>query len=401
MRLLRLSWHRGPALRLRPRRPLCRRRAAVAFENRPLAPAPQPSDGWDALGALAPWAADHVPGRKGMVEAGAWLDYFVLGTLPDAAPGERAVSPVPGPAGPFLASPQVVRGGDGYLFFGEDFDASCVQGSPYPSDMQTLADMAQTITIADGASCSRSLPTSRRWCRQRSCLRFLPHGQCTSDGIALQKQVLTEFEHPLFLPVLPEMQRAQTGGQSMYWKTDTHWSPAGSATYARLLAEKLDADAAEDVRVVRRGSVTRLGDLARLAGLTFTETVPQAQVQTGARSRFLDTTTTYDTQPDWSSPHRWKSVGGTHAPITGHTVLIGDSFTYYALPNLMPLFDDAEFFWGGVLTPIPNIMAGIAAADTVVIEVAERYVGPYNQSRDGSAEAGARRRAVAAPTLSS
>jgi len=348
----------------------------VAFENRPLASAPDPGDGWDALNDLPPWAADHVPARKRLVEAGAWLDYFVFGTLPDAAPGEKVYAPIPGPGGPFVASPQVVRGGDGYLFFGEDFDASCINPAFFPNDLTGLTELAHSIEATGRRVVFAVAPNKSSVVPAAQLPRFLPHGQCTADGIVHQKAALGAFEDSIFLPLLPVMQAEQAAGRSMYWKSDTHWSPAGSALYAQLLTEKLDPQAARQVHVVTGGEVTRVGDLAALSGLRFTETQPEARVETGARPRWTSRNTEYDTPADRLRPHSWRSAGG--APITGRTVIIGDSFTYFALPNLRPLFADAEFFWSGVAKP-DAIVAGLAKADTVVIQVVQRYVGPYDR----------------------
>ena len=62
--------------------------------------------------------------------------------------------------------------------------------------------------------------------------------------------------------------------------------------------------------------------------------------------------------------------------ILGRTVLTGDSFTYYALPNLRQLFANGQFFWLEIDAP-EAILEAVAGDDTVVIEVVQRFVGPY------------------------
>ena len=58
----------------------------------------------------------------------------------------------------------------------------------------------------------------------------------------------------------------------------------------------------------------------------------------------------------------------------GNTLLLGDSFTYRGLSVLMPLFRHGRFLW---IDAVHNneLLAAIPKADTVVIEIVQRYVG--------------------------
>ena len=134
----------------------------VAFENRPLAEAPDAADGWDALDALAPWASDHLPGRQRAVRANAWLDYHVLGTLPSAAGSGGTPPAAAGATNAAPSTPTVIRGKDDVLFLGEQFDLACTDRSTFrPALRTTISAMAVFPVPRRHARPARSPRTAR------------------------------------------------------------------------------------------------------------------------------------------------------------------------------------------------------------------------------------------------
>lgn len=342
------------------------------FENKPLAQAPRPGDGWAALRDLPAFASDHLPGREQAVRSAAWIDYFLLGTLPDRAAEGPALAKLPGPDGPLRASPGVVRGRDGYLFLGDEFDSDCVVGAPFQSWLTAWQELASTIE-SSGRRVVFTVAPNKSSLQTDTLPAAVPHGQCATTGMAEQNRILDANTHPLYLDLRRALQAEWSAGEQVYWRTDTHWSPRGSATFARLLADRLVPGFSDRI-TLDPAPVTRLGDLVRLAGLDFTETAPGARVVTGATPRWTSDTD-YGADGDVLNVHRWRS-SPTGRSIPGRTVLIGDSFTYYALANLRQLFAQGEFFWVGFDDP-QAVVHAVARADTVVIEVVQRFVGPY------------------------
>ena len=74
---------------------------------------------------------------------------------------------------------------------------------------------------------------------------------------------------------------------------------------------------------------------------------------------------------DWSYPaitfdHSWSSRPVRHT-WPGRTLLLGDSFLWYALENLRPVFGHGRFLWSGHVDD-SVVLSAIKRADTVVIE---------------------------------
>ncbi len=132
--------------------------------------------------------------------------------------------------------------------------------------------------------------------------------------------------------------------------------------FAQALATRLDP------RLGRRqhytyGTETRVGSLNELRGILTPETVETAR----PRSRVQVTS---ETEPGWTYPtilldHTWTS-NPRKRTYPGQTLLLGDSFMWYALENLRPIFHKGRFLWFPH-TPDPDIIAAIKKADTVVI----------------------------------
>ena len=57
----------------------------------------------------------------------------------------------------------------------------------------------------------------------------------------------------------------------------------------------------------------------------------------------------------------------------GRTLVFGDSFSHYALPNLVPLFRHGRFMWIGEVE-LDDVVEAIRDADTVVLEVYQTFL---------------------------
>lgn len=340
-----------------------------AFENRPLAEAPDPGAGWDALDALAPWASDHLPGRERAVRANAWLDYHLLGTLPSAAGGTPAASAAA--TGEGALTPRVLRGKDDVLYLGQDFDRACEDRGKYRRSLTAIADVAQLIEDS-GRDVVFFIGPNKSSVDSADLPRFLPTGSCAADAIRAQNKALDSFRHPLYVPTRLPLAELSASGDQPFWRTDTHWSSVGTAELARRLAGRLDPALAERLRTTE-GERSRTGDLTLLAGLDFDETAPSADVGTDAVVEETADSDHFDEGAPVYGTHRWTTTPGTGL-VKGRTMLVGDSFTYFALGNLRPLFAAGEFLWMGHPSTRQDVIEGIVAADTVVLSTVQRNI---------------------------
>lgn len=339
-----------------------------AIENRPLAPAPRWSEGWSAFDELAPWASDHLPGRANAVHAKAWSDYFVLRGLPSTATTKPGPGTISTPHGPMLTAPSVVRGKNGELFLGRDFDRACASSKQLRSALRRFARLARLIADS-GRKVAFYVGPDKSSVAIGDLPRVLPHGQCAARGLKRADHTLDTFSDPRFLPLREELAREDAAGKQVYWHTDTHWSTPGSAVMARRLADELQPGFG-DTLTATTGTRTRLNDLMTLIGLTARETAPSTVVSAGGAVVEDPGSIHYDSSKLAYGKYSWTVRGGD--PLPGRTALVGDSFTYYALDNLRPLFADGEFFWFNHGPTQAQVVDGIVHSDTVVLEVVER-----------------------------
>ncbi|WP_341350858.1 hypothetical protein [Nocardioides convexus] len=159
-------------------------------------------------------------------------------------------------------------------------------------------------------------------------------------------------------------------GEQPFWRTDTHWSSVGTAVLARRLAERLDPALAARLEV-RKGQRSKTGDLTLLAGLDFDEEAASADVSAGGEVRESAGSDHWDEGTPVYGTHRWTTAPSAGL-VPGRTALVGDSFTYFALGNLRPLFAEGEFLWIAHPVAQAQIVAGIVDADTVVLETVQR-----------------------------
>jgi alginate O-acetyltransferase complex protein AlgJ len=329
------------------------------LENRKPAPAPKPEDGWKALDAVGPWAADRLPGRSRAVRTNAWLDYHLLGEVPiKRNPGGQIV-------------PQVVRGRDGYLYLPDDFTIACSRRGAFEPALRDMLRLAETIR-SSGRRVAFSVAPNKSSVATAEVPDVVPDGRCATQAIAEQQRVQDNTSHSLLVNTRARLAAAHRAGGQPYWRADTHWNHAGAAIYAQALAEHLDPGLAARVKVTPE-RMTRVGDLTGLLGLTSAETGSSATVSAGGSVVPDPSLDQYDPFKVLYGKERWKTTPSTGL-IPGRTVLIGDSFTYYALGAVRPLFADGTFLWTGKVSQAELIRA-IKDADTVVIQLAERSVG--------------------------
>ncbi|TWD82772.1 acetyltransferase AlgX (SGNH hydrolase-like protein) [Kribbella amoyensis] len=316
-------------------------------DNRAMAPTPSAAAGFAALEAVGPWASDRLAARSSAVRAKSWFDFNVLRQVP--------------PSG------KVIRGSDGYLFLGEDFTKACTQTPGFREGLDRLGKLAAIIEKS-GRKAVFTVGPNKSSVVTDALPSVVPKGECASEGLETQNQILDSYRHPSWLGVRKDLTDSQT-----YWKTDSHWSSAGSAVFARSLAAKLNPSLAARL-TMEPESTTKTADLNVLLGLTGKETPPGVQLSTGGTVTPAPGSAEYDPLEVHYGQQKWTTCPATGL-IPGRTVIIGDSFAYTALGNLRPLFADGHFLWTGHVTE-SDLITAIKAADTVIIEVVQRSITP-------------------------
>jgi SGNH hydrolase-like domain, acetyltransferase AlgX len=332
-----------------------------AIENRALSPAPVASDGWDALDTLAPWATDHLPGRADAVHLNAWVDYNVLGQLPaNQQLGTKGSA----------SSPTVVRGKDGYLFYGKEFTSACDGMTRYEHSLKSVAELAEIIR-ASGRRVVFSIAPNKSSVTTDELPRAIPRGTCAARAIERQNELLDNLQDPLYVGIRRALDDAHASGKQVYLRTDTHWTKLGSAMYAQAVAARLDPELAGRLRLypVR---ISAVGDLTKLIGLTSPELVTSVSLSSGGTVLSNPAAATAGVLKANPRPVSWVTRP-SDGLVQGRTLLLGDSFTNAALASLQPLFADGRFVSVGRF-PERLIVGEIESSDTVVIEVVQRDV---------------------------
>jgi hypothetical protein len=146
-----------------------------------------------------------------------------------------------------------------------------------------------------------------------------------------------------FLDLRPVL-RAAAAHQQVYWRTDSHWNPAGALVAAGHVLPWLRPDQPAAVRAlldrcrVAEVGERKVGDLGRMLGVDALPTEPWALLQVAeARART-------------SAP--WRTVWGLDQPfrssvddgIPGKLLVLGDSFLDTWWPVLAELGRETVFF---------------------------------------------------------
>ena len=268
-------------------------------------------------------------------------------------------------------SPLAVNGGHGVVFYGEDFDAACAFGEEFDKGLKRIARLVDAIGDSGRRVLFSVAPNKTAVDKAALAGASLPHGKCDARGIRQQDRTLDNFRNDNWVPVRAKLARKAAIGVDEYWKVDTHWTSVGTTTWAQDVALRLSPKLAQ--RQSYRRETESLHVNLSFLGMPgdIVETSRGRATTTKVRVKPRPNIGVFD--PEVVSP----TVGWRASPRPrtwpGRTLILGDSFAYRGLDPLMHLFRNGEFLWLG-LVPAPDLVDAIANADTVVIEVVQRYV---------------------------
>ena len=269
----------------------------------------------------------------------------------------------------YLPAPLAVPGRDGYLFYGEDFDAACFDSDHYERGLHRMRALARILRAA-GKRVLFSVAPNKSGVLGSQLAR-VPHGSCDRTGLRLEAAALDRLKDPDYIPMRARLARLASRGLQLYWHMDTHWTTVASTRYAHEVARRLDPQLARRQRYAP-SSRTIVPDLLQLQGIY--------DVQETAPARRTTTRVRVTEEPAGADPDAlgWADQSWDSQPAArtwrGKTLLVGDSFTFAGLESLRPLFSHGRFLWIGLAT-LDSIASAMAHSHTVVLEIVQRYVG--------------------------
>ena len=266
-------------------------------------------------------------------------------------------------------APIVVRGTESrYLYVGQDFDTACGDGGKFAEGLRHLAQIARIIERSGRNVAFTVAPNKASVDNEDLSQNDLPQGICTELGLKSQDKTLDTFQDPNYLPLRKTLVDSVV---PTYWHYDTHWTTVGATYYAKALAHHLSPELAHEQRYgysIR----THIGDLVRLLYTPIAEDAPAKLPSNGVIVTTDPGSDGYAVEGYVTGDHTWTARPAAKT-FKGHTLLVGDSFTYTALEPLRVLFHHGHFLWIG-LSSLDKIIAGIVASRTISIEVVQRFL---------------------------
>lgn len=353
------------------------------IENRPLTSFPSLARGWGFFTGLSQWATDNLPLRDTAVGAESQLSQGVFGEVPafssggqsasDSGPGPLASPPSTGSTGSTGQStsqnggfPQVIAGGNGWLYYGVDIQSKCQPWQPLANTMSDLSRLRSAVeasgrqfvlVVAPDKSTvlPGNLPSNYvgKQCAEQAGEQFWTD-VTSSDVGALDLRARLSSTY-------------QLDGVPTYYKLDTHWTNAGALIMLRAVAEQIQPGISATWRVVPASTKTGPSDLPRLEGQSATNNGQLYFVSpNGKLYRNGPDSAAFD---DPLTVHEPAVTGMINTPVT----IVGDSFLYPTTRYMPALFGDVtEIAYDSMASDPAKVDQTLVGAHVVVFEVVER-----------------------------
>jgi hypothetical protein len=240
------------------------------IENRPLAKAPSLADGWRLFTDLPRWATDHLVFRGAAVQA---VDGVSRGLFGEPAPFDHGskddslvgpVAPDPSANDPRSAAgyPTVIRGKNGWLYFGQDVENKCNPVRPLDETFANLRKLRDAVE-SSGRKFVLIVPPDKT----TMVPEYLPD---TYAGRDCAHRASDEFWRRLSAePGVVDMrealkQAAPAIRRPVYQQLDTHWTGEGGVMLARALAEAVQPGVTNTWKATPTQIFSGPGDLTKM-----------------------------------------------------------------------------------------------------------------------------------------
>lgn len=323
-------------------------------QNRPLAQFPSFTEGWETFDQMARYLDDRIPMRSRAIQADSWIDRNIF----DEDPAFGGAS-----------SPRVVQGDEDFSFLAEDFEIACSPTGTIEQSMITLDVLEKQFTSAKRNFLVSVAPNKSTILMDKvpDDLALKPCWKSFTESLWL---ALRSLETNSLIDLRQELETSDLfGDRNLYFKTDSHWSSAGSLVVTRSILDSLAPEVWSDRDIP--GPIFReyVGDLSLLDGSQRSEQIAFYEVD---RETVAETSRTKLDSELTNTNLRIRNEGPDGSLVKGRTLLISDSFGDVSLERIAPFFEDLTFLhfsdWD------PTLFASqIQQADTIWILTAERY----------------------------
>jgi hypothetical protein len=356
---------------------------ATVSENRPFAARPTWSQGWEMSDQFTAFFTDRLPIRADAIDLRRTLSENVFDEPPAAGASGGPVGAGSGASGGTQyerdRAQQVLRGRDGWLYYGDDLVRAC---RPQQGLDQATAQLRRLVLAlrAAGKRAVVVVMPDKSTIETAYLPDDLPERTCAADARRARYAALRGLGLPEVLDMRGELERLRARlGQPVYVPLDTHVTTRASAEYVRAVVRRLDPQAARTATLERRREPFEyVGDLSVIEGDPQEVVEPTLRFEKpGLRRRPAE-----DAQPlKGYFVTRQRARGTARAPVVaGRTVWYGDSFTQRALPNIGTFFRDV---WrvpelsdpavvSGLDQGVDVLLSQIRDAENVVLETVER-----------------------------
>ncbi|MBA8826621.1 hypothetical protein FHX42_004000 [Saccharopolyspora lacisalsi] len=351
---------------------------AAPLENRPQAEFPSITRGWGFFTGLSAWATDHLSFRQGAVHSVEALSQGLFGE--SARLGESTSgSPVGGDGGDdsdrdrrrrdlrMSMFPDVIHGKDGWMYLGHDASYKCV---PEIGIDRVIAGLRRwrDVVEASGREFRLVIPPDKSTVYPEHMPDEFAGERCMTEARA-------EFWRrvPAATGAFDMRERlrtiAESDGEPIYTKRDTHWRHRGGVAMTRMLAESLRSGVTEDWQVRPSRRFQHNADIPDLLGREETWTVQGHSLAPdgGAdNTRFVPS--------DFQQPLHLESEQRP-GMITRPTRMVADSFAQFASPYMAAAFSDLTITHPDNAAERPRKVARtLAEGEVVIFELSERFV---------------------------
>lgn len=323
-------------------------------QNRPLAEVPNFTEGWETFEHLASYLDDRIPLRSRAIQLDSWLDRNLF----DEDPAFGGAS-----------SPRVIQGRDGFAFLAEDFEIACSPTGTIEQSLITVDVLEKLFTLAKRNFLVSVAPNKSTVLMDNvpDELALKPCWKAYTDELW---KALRSTDSKSIIDVRRELETSDLfGDRDFYFKTDSHWSSAGSLVVARAVLSSLSTGVWDDRDIPRPAFRDYVGDLSLLDGSQRSERVAFYEV---GRQGVTETSRTNLDPESMNTNLRIRNSGPDGSLVKGRTLLISDSFGDVSLERIAPFFEDLTFTHFSDWDPA-FLASQMEQADTIWILTAERY----------------------------